>query len=611
MRTFLGILCLASAGWGADASADSIRNAATKAVALIQSSQKAWYNKQSCSSCHQQYLPALAFRAAREHGIPVNEDLARANTVRSFASFANLDRAVQYTHVIDAALDDGNHLVAADAAGVRASVVTAVYARFIARRQMPDGRWITVDMRPPQSYSTFTATAISLRAIQLYSHASLAVETKERIQRAQTWLASNAPKDTEDRTYQLLGLSWAGAERSRLEKLARDLKATQGSDGGWNSRNGLPSDAYSTGQALVALCDAGGVPASDRAWQGGVRFLLSTQAADGSWHVGSRLHPPAPVSPPYFETGYPYGHDQFISAMGASWAVMALARALGPVRKVETPALREAEPGAIEPWAEKILFGTPADLRALLDAGLDANSATKSGGTTALMLAVPDLEKTKLLLDRGANVNTRSKTRFSPLMVAAQYPGSTPAIRLLLDRGAEVRLPKGAGSPLFNATPLILAAYTGNAEALPVLSKARDDVNAKMLFLGFFPNTALTGVVGFANTAVTSALLDCGAKVDETDDDGITALGWAAIGNKPDIARLLIERGADVNHVDKKGMTPLLYAASIDFGDSTMIDLLLKSGANPAAQTKERLTAAELVRKYNHSHLAKRISTGL
>ena len=170
MRTFLGILCLASAGWGADASADSIRNAATKAVALIQSTQKAWYNKQSCSSCHQQYLPALAFRAAREHGIPVNEDLARANTVRSFASFANLDRAVQYTHVIDAALDDGNHLVAADAAGVRASVVTAVYARFIARRQMPDGRWFrsisarrnrtALSRRPPSACAPFSFTVM-------------------------------------------------------------------------------------------------------------------------------------------------------------------------------------------------------------------------------------------------------------------------------------------------------------------------------------------------------------------------------------------------------------------------------------------------------------------
>ena len=59
-----------------------------------------------------------------------------------------------------------------------------------------------------------------------------------------------------------------------------------------------------------------------------------------------------------------------------------------------------------------------------------------------------------------------------------------------------------------------------------------------------------------------------------------------------------------MNHFDKKGMTPLLYAASIDFGDDALIDLVLKSGARTSARTKEGLTALELARKYNHTHLA-------
>ena len=58
-----------------------------------------------------------------------------------------------------------------------------------------------------------------------------------------------------------------------------------------------------------------------------------------------------------------------------------------------------------------------------------------------------------------------------------------------------------------------------------------------------------------------------------------------------------------MNHVDKKGMTPLLYAASIDFGDSAMIDLLLKSGARADARTKEGLTALDLARTYKNAHL--------
>ena len=110
---------------------------------------------------------------------------------------------------------------------------------------------------------------------------------------------------------------------------------------------------------------------------------------------------------------------------------------------------------------ESVLFGSAADVRALLDKNFDPNSATRSGGTIALMLAMPDPEKTKLLLDRGAKVNLRAKSKYSALMVAAQYPDSMLVIRLLLNRGAEVRLPKGAGAPFFNASPIFLAANAG------------------------------------------------------------------------------------------------------------------------------------------------------
>src|SRR5579859_6405158 len=386
-------------------SPDRIRGAAAKAVALILSSQKTWHSKQTCFSCHQQALPALALQASREHGISFDEGLAGANARQSFAFLADLDRAIQFTHIIDPAVSEGYVLEGAHAAGVRPSLVTAVYARFIANRQRADGHWDTLDTRPPQSYGPFTATAIALHTIQLYSHPSLAADTKDRVKRARAWLTSNLPRNTEERTMQALGLFWAGADRVPIDNVARGLKAAQQPDGGWSSIDGLPSEAYSTGEALVALHAAGGIPTSDPAWRRGLRFLLSTQQADGSWHVISRLHPPAPVSPPYFESGYPYGHDQFISTMGASWAVRALAEALGPPRQIEVPELSQAAPKGVEPWVETVLFGSPASLRALLDKGFDPNYATKSGGTTALMMAMPDVEKVKLLLGRGARMN--------------------------------------------------------------------------------------------------------------------------------------------------------------------------------------------------------------
>jgi ankyrin repeat protein len=209
----------------------------------------------------------------------------------------------------------------------------------------------------------------------------------------------------------------------------------------------------------------------------------------------------------------------------------------------------------------------------------------------------------KLLLDKGANAEAHSKNRYSALLVTAQYPGSVAGMNLLLDHGAKVRLPKGQGAPLYNAFPIFLAAFSGNSGIIPRLRKEGDRADDKMTLLGMFPETPLLELASTDRTDSVRALLDASAKVDEADDDGITVLSWAVTANRTQMARLLIDRGADVNHADKKGMTPLLYAASIDFGNSTVVDLLLKSGAKTNARTREGLTALDLARKYNHANL--------
>jgi hypothetical protein len=70
----------------------------------------------------------------------------------------------------------------------------------------------------------------------------------------------------------------------------------------------------------------------------GVKYLLSTQAADGSWYVKSR----SIWLQPYFESGFPYGQDQWISAAATSWASMALSLTVdarhAPVRETSSPA---------------------------------------------------------------------------------------------------------------------------------------------------------------------------------------------------------------------------------------------------------------------------------
>ena len=126
---------------------------------------------------------------------------------------------------------------------------------------------------------------------------------------------------------QLLGLKWAGTDPAKTQRLAKSLAALQRKDGGWAQTPVFSSDAYATGTTLYALRESGTSPQSPE-YRRGVAYLLSTQAADGSWHVVSR----APGFQPYFEGGFPYGHDQWISQWATGWATMALSHALPQAR---------------------------------------------------------------------------------------------------------------------------------------------------------------------------------------------------------------------------------------------------------------------------------------
>src|SRR5678815_4979656 len=74
-----------------EAHPDDVRAAAGRALAAIQKAQAPWYttNKQVCASCHHQYQPAIAYRTARDHRIPFDESIAKADAFK----------AVSYTHL--------------------------------------------------------------------------------------------------------------------------------------------------------------------------------------------------------------------------------------------------------------------------------------------------------------------------------------------------------------------------------------------------------------------------------------------------------------------------------------------------------------------------------
>jgi hypothetical protein len=134
------------------------------------------------------------------------------------------------------------------------------------------------------------------------------------------------PNDERRRRNSALGLAWAGVSpnHAALRRAGARLMAEQRPDGGWRQLSTLESDAYATGQVLVALHAGGTLAPKDVAYQRAVDFLMRTQGQDGSWYVKTRSIP----FQPYFESGFPHGPDQRISMAATNWAVTALANTI-------------------------------------------------------------------------------------------------------------------------------------------------------------------------------------------------------------------------------------------------------------------------------------------
>jgi ankyrin repeat protein len=586
-----------------------LHTASAKAINRIQHAQTVWYQKQTCTSCHHQLLPEIMLKLARERDVPVNETIAREMTKAAFARLNDLDMAVQGYDYIDVFFD-GWVLVSASRAGVKPNLTTSAYSQFIAARQQSDGSWPTIDARPPQAHSPFAATAVCAEAMHRYLPARFKSEQETRLRQAREWLLKSPARTTEDLTYQLLGLFWTGADLNARQKPARQLLSEQRADGGWAQLQALDSDAYSTGEVLFALREGGGISTHELAYQRGLRYLLKTQQPDGSWRIKSRLHPPAPVSPPYVDTEFPEGHDQFISIMGTSWAVNAMLQAI-PAKAGKKLDQRDPlnptpmiEAGQVD-WEHVALNGSVAELKKLLDAKMSPNART-TGGSTPLMLAARDLDKVKLLLARGAEVNARAKTGISALMIAARYKGNAEVVKLLLQYGAK---PNVEAKVQNNASALFYAITAGDVQTADLLIAAGAKPDDRMTVLGVFSISPLTFAAIDDEARLVDFLIGKGANVNDVDDDGISALAWATLSNHVRTTQVLLARGAKVDQVDKFGMTPLLYAASVDFGDTAVLETLIGAGADLNAKNKQGQTALDLARIFNHANAASLLSS--
>jgi ankyrin repeat protein len=319
----------------ADTKLPTPKQAAAKSAALLQRTAETFFTEGGCVACHAQNLAGTAVSVARANGISVDESLAAQQLKPVKLQWTPADQILIQGMNVPGAMDTVMYSVlqlAANAAPPDRAIDAMVHN--IAWNQRKEGNWRLIGIaRPPMEDGDFSRTAICIRALSVYGPPGRKHEFDQRIARAAAWLKAQDPRTTEDRTMQLLGLKWANTDRHSLDDRVKQLVALQRQDGGWSQTRDLASDAYATGTVLYTLHELG-TPASDAAYRHGVEYLLRTQLPDGSWHVASR----APKFQPYFQSGFPHDHDQWISAAATAWSTMALAYASSD--KAQTAALQ-------------------------------------------------------------------------------------------------------------------------------------------------------------------------------------------------------------------------------------------------------------------------------
>ena len=569
----------------------AIAQAVSRSLPLLQASADTWNREVLCTSCHHAALGVIAVKAARDRGFRVDVRSLEQQVDRMRENLTDYrDEMMLGIGPTDGQTTLGYSVLALAVAGEPTSSALRTTVHYLAGKQAIDGRWRPEARRPPIEGSEFTATALDLRALELYPMRNRAADLSRRFERARAWLTSASPDDHEDRVMQLLGLVWARADPAVIRARADELLAEQRADGGWAQLRTRASDSLATGNAVVVLQASGRLRVDDPAYHRATDYLLRTQLQDGSWHVDTRRRD---KGLPYFETGFPHGEDQFVSYAATTWAVMALVLSTHP--ELLNPLL--AVPPATEPppppttLFEAVAEGTRDDTRRLLDAGAPLGQR-RPDGATVLMWAVGDQEQVRLLLDRGADPAASAKDGVTPLWIAAGYDGTRELVRELIARGADVNTRGHNGM-----TPLMRAGTGGaDLEKAGLLLDAAADVNAADEF-----GPALQWPIAVWDTEMVRLFLDRGANLDAQDPAGRSALMYCALDGARELTALLLARGARLELRDTEGLTALHWAAMVDWGHTGVLQALLAAGANPSAASPDGRTPLALARHYRNT----------
>ena len=238
-------------------------------------------------------------------------------------------------------------------------------------------------------------------------------------------------------------------------------------------------------------------------------------------------------------------------------------------------------------------------IKRLLDRGADVNARTRNKGLTPLhmacLLAQPD--RARFLLEHGADPNAADKDGGTPLHGAMRREGerAKAIITLLCEHGATFDVFAQARCGLFeNVLPLLkerpdLVTATGEGgQTLLHVASGRGDLDAVKALLahgaererpdGWAGWTPLHCAAAGGHDAVVKYLIDQGACVEAPGTYRQGILYTAAMKNHAGVIRLLCAAGANVEAKTSWGYTPL-HAAACN-GHVGAVKALLDAGAD-------------------------------
>jgi hypothetical protein len=307
--------------------ADPVRTAVAKGLRRVEQGAAHYLDRRRCFSCHHQALPILTLSLAPKLGYSVEPASLKKQVDRTVGFFRPKLEDIRQGQWMPGGSPMAAHaLVALGEAGYPPDGVTKALVGYLLHHQEKEGQWIALGSRPPSEGSPFSATALVIRGFAFYrppdtpgADRKAQTDVQQALARAKEWLEAAKPESTEDKSFALRGLVFAGADKKRIDAARDALAKEQHSDGSWSQLPELAGDAYATATVLTALHTAG-LKCDDATYQKGVRYLLATQHSDGSWIVTTRAKPVQV----FFDNGDAGGKSQFISFTATNWALLAL-----------------------------------------------------------------------------------------------------------------------------------------------------------------------------------------------------------------------------------------------------------------------------------------------